>query len=196
MPTRRSVLLALSGIVGCLARITGRAAGAAREEQNFPALRNQQGSVYLIHLEPGGIREPHWYPSAWELNFVISGLARWTMPGTHPDGSYHNDLFEADPRDLVFAPQGFFHYFENASETEGLDVLVVFNTSTQEPNDDIGIVGTLNSLPRSVLAASFGVPVSAFDEVPTEIKPVVITRRIRRRNSPGCRSNHTGPVGR
>ncbi|MFF3567647.1 cupin domain-containing protein [Nocardia jiangxiensis] len=146
-------------------------------EQNFPVLRDQEGSVYLIHLEPSGIREPHWHPSAWELNFVISGLARWTMLGTHPDGTYHNDLFEAGPRDLVFAPRGFFHYFENASDTEGLDVLVVFNTSTQEPNDDIGIVGTLNSLPRSVLAASFGVSVSAFDQIPDEIKPVVITRR-------------------
>lgn len=145
-------------------------------EQNFPVLRNQKGSVYLIHLEPGGIREPHWHPSAWELNFVISGQARWTMLGPHPDGSYHNDLFEVGEHDLVFAPQGFFHYFENPSETDGLDVLVVFNTSTREPEDDIGIVGTLNSLPRAVLAASFGVPVSAFDQIPNEVKPVVITR--------------------
>ena len=68
-------------------------------------------------------------------------------------------------------------YFENASETEGLEVLVVFNTSTREPNDDIGIVGTFNSLPRSVFAASFEIPVSAFDQIPDEIKPVVITRR-------------------
>ena len=77
----------------------------------------------------------------------------------------------------MFAPQGFFHYFENVSDTEPLDVLVVFNTSTQEPNDDIGIVGTINSLPRQVLAACFGIPVSAFDTIPTAVKPVVITRR-------------------
>lgn len=70
-----------------------------------------------------------------------------------------------------------FHYFENASTTEPLNVLAIFNTSTQEPNDDIGIVGTLNSIPRDVLAASFGIPVNAFDQVPTEIKPIVITKR-------------------
>ncbi|MBB5159344.1 cupin domain-containing protein [Saccharopolyspora phatthalungensis] len=146
-------------------------------EQNFPVLRGQQGSVYFVRLEVGGIREAHWHPTAWELNYIIAGKAKWTILGTHPDGAYHNDAFEADEGDLVFAPQGFFHYFENASATKALDVLVIFNTSTTEPNDDIGIVGTLNSLPRDVLAATFGVPVSAFDGVPTEIKPVVITRR-------------------
>ncbi|WP_433574389.1 cupin domain-containing protein [Nocardia brasiliensis] len=145
-------------------------------EDNFPVLQGQKGSVYFVHLEGGGIREPHWHPSAWELNYIISGKAKWTILGTHPDGTYHNDVFEAAQGELVFAPQGYFHYFENASADTPLDVLVVFNTSAKEPNDDIGIVATLNSLPREVLAASFGIPVSAFANVPTEIKPVVITR--------------------
>ncbi|MFD2473779.1 cupin domain-containing protein [Amycolatopsis silviterrae] len=146
-------------------------------EKNFSVLAGQQGSVYLVHLDPGGLREPHWHPSAWELNYIISGKADWSILGTHEDGSYHNEVFTAGAGELVFAPQGFFHYFANSSTTEGLDVLVMFNTSTGEPNDDIGIVGTLNSLPREILAASFGVPVSAFAAVPKDLKPVVITRR-------------------
>ncbi|WP_225724778.1 MULTISPECIES: cupin domain-containing protein [unclassified Nocardia] len=146
-------------------------------EENFPVLRGQKGSVYFVRLEVGGIREPHWHPTAWELNYVISGRAKWTILGTHPDGDYRNDVFEAEQGDLVFAPQGFLHYFENASADAPLDVLVVFNTSAKEPSDDIGIVATVNALPREVLAASFGVPVEAFAQVPTEIKPVGITRR-------------------
>ncbi|GAA1978690.1 cupin domain-containing protein [Amycolatopsis minnesotensis] len=146
-------------------------------EDTFPVLAGQNGSVYLVHLDVGGIREPHWHPNAWELNYIISGTAKWTILGTHADGSYHNDVFESGKGELVFAPTGFFHYFENASTTESLDVLVIFNTSTAEPNDDIGIVGTLNSLPRDVLGAVFGVPASAFGAIPQKIEPVVITKR-------------------
>lgn len=146
-------------------------------EETFPILKGQNGAVYFVTLEVGGVREPHWHPSAWELNYIISGSAKWTILGTHPDGSYHNDAFEAGPGDLVFAPEGFFHYFENSSRTEELTVLIMFNSSTPEPNDDLGIVASFNSVPRDVLAASFGVPVSAFDAIPKEIKPVVITKR-------------------
>ncbi|WP_328608006.1 cupin domain-containing protein [Amycolatopsis sp. NBC_00345] len=146
-------------------------------EKSFPVLSGQEGSVYLVHLDPGGMREPHWHPTAWELNYIISGTADWSILGTHPDGSYHNDVFTAGQGDLVFAPQGFFHYFANSSTTESLDVLVIFNTSASEPNDDIGIVGTLNSIPREILASAFGIPVSAFAAVPTDLKPVVITKR-------------------
>ncbi|GLZ51805.1 hypothetical protein Acsp07_14220 [Actinomycetospora sp. NBRC 106378] len=145
-------------------------------EQTFPVLAGQDASVYFVTLEVGGIREPHWHPNAWELNFVVSGHAHWTVLGTHPDGSYHNDEFDAGPGDLVFAPTGFFHYFANTSPTDPLTVLIVFNSSTPEPNDDLGIVGSFNSVPRAVIAATFGIPVSALDGIPTEVRPVVITR--------------------
>jgi oxalate decarboxylase len=123
------------------------------------------------------MREPHWHPTAWELNYIISGTATWTILGTHPDGRYRRDVFQAHQGDLVFVPQGFFHFFGNAATDTPLQVLIVFNTSAQEPNDDIGIVAALNSIPREILAAAFGVPVSAFDRIPTDIKPVIITKR-------------------
>lgn len=114
--------------------------------------------MYLAHLDPGGIREPHWHPTAWELNYIVSGTAKWTILGTHPDGEYHNDVFTAERGDLVFAPTGLFHYFENASTTEPLDVLIVFNTSTAEPDDDIGIVGSLNAIPGTCWPRRSGCP--------------------------------------
>ncbi|MGY2063617.1 cupin domain-containing protein, partial [Nocardia gipuzkoensis] len=122
-------------------------------------------------------REPHWHPTAWELNFVISGTAKWTVLGTHPDGTYSNVTFVAEQGDLVFAPQGHLHYFENARADRPLETLVFFNSSAVEPYDDIGIVASFNAMPRDVLAASFGVPESAFAAIPADIKPIVIGRR-------------------
>ncbi|MGW4772930.1 cupin domain-containing protein [Nocardia sp. NPDC004278] len=146
-------------------------------EDNFPVLSGQNGAVYLVRLEVGGIREPHWHPTAWELNYVVSGSAKWTILGTHLDGSYRNDVFEAGQGDLVFAPQGFFHYFENARTDMPLDVLIIFNTSVREGSDDIGIKAALNAIPRDVLATTLGIPASALDAIPTDIAPVVITKR-------------------
>ena len=44
-------------------------------EENFPMLKGQEASIELITLQPGGIREPHWHPSAWEINMVTKGVA-------------------------------------------------------------------------------------------------------------------------
>ncbi|RCV57626.1 cupin domain-containing protein [Marinitenerispora sediminis] len=149
----------------------GRLQGA--HGANWPILVDQQAAVYLITLGPGGIREPHWHPSAWEVNYVISGTVRWTFVG--PDQT--QAAFEAGTGDVVFAPQGHFHYFENASDTEDLRVLVVFNSSAPEPGDDIGIVHSLSAMPRHVLASVFGTGPEAFDAIPKRLGRVVISRR-------------------
>jgi oxalate decarboxylase len=149
----------------------GTLQGATAE--NWPLLVGQQGSVYLARLEVGGVREPHWHPSAWELNFVISGQARWSLVG--PKATH--DSFEAGPGDLVFAPQGHFHYFENASDSEDLVVLIVFNASAGEPDDDIGIVASLSAMPPDALAAVFGASPEAFQNLPHKIERVTIARK-------------------
>jgi oxalate decarboxylase len=64
-------------------------------EDNWPIIRGQHGAVYLARLAPGGVREPHWHPSAWELNFVLQGRVRWTLIG--PGGT--QDEFEASKGD-------------------------------------------------------------------------------------------------
>lgn len=140
---------------------------------NWSILAGQQGSVYLARLKPGGVREPHWHPSAWELNFVVSGKVRWSLVG--PDGTH--DAFEGGAGDLVFAPQGHFHYFENASETEELVVLIAFNASASEPEDDIGVVASVSALPADVLGAVFGVAPEMFGKLPRNTERVVIARK-------------------
>ena len=146
-------------------------------EENFKVLKDQKSATYLIEIEVGGIREPHWHPSAWESTFIISGQSKWSILGTHPDGKYRNLQFTAGPGELVFIPEGFFHYFENASDSEPLKVLVNFNNSTPKPNDDLGIVASIASLPDDVLDTVFGVPAGSFSKIPKKLEPVTITKR-------------------
>ena len=128
-------------------------------EQNFPILIGQQASIQLITLQPGGIREPHWHPSAWEINLVTKGVAFWVLI----DGNGNHESFEARVDDLVFAPQGSLHYFENLG-TEDLDVLIIQNSSAAEDKDNIGIAESLSQLPPDTLSAVFGVPAETFDK--------------------------------
>jgi len=128
-------------------------------EQNFPILIGQQASIQLITLQPGGIREPHWHPSAWEINLVTKGVAFWVLI----DGNGNHESFEAHVDDLVFAPQGSLHYFENLG-TEDLDVLIIQNSSASEDKDNIGIAESLSHVPPQTLSAIFGVPADTFDK--------------------------------
>jgi oxalate decarboxylase len=89
-----------------------------------------------------------------------------------------HDRFEAMQGDLVFAPQGHFHYFENASDDEDLVVLIAFNTSMQEPDDDIGIVAALSAMPTDVLGAVFKTSPSAFENLPRRMERVTIARKL------------------
>jgi len=140
-------------------------------EDNFPILKGQEASIQLITLQPGGIREPHWHPSAWEINLVTGGVATWVLI----DGNGNNESFEAGVDDVVFAPQGSFHYFENRG-TEDLNVLIIQNTSAPEDKDNIGIGQSLSKIPPRVLSAVFGVSAETFTALKNINDAVVILR--------------------
>ena len=140
-------------------------------EDNFPILKGQQASVVFVTLQPGGIREPHWHPSAWEVNVVTAGVATWTL--LDPMGN--SETFDAHPGDVIFAPQGSLHYFENRGH-EDLSLVIVFNASTQEGKDDIGIGASISKLPPRVLSAVFGVPAETFDKFKKSDKSLTIIR--------------------
>jgi len=140
-------------------------------EDNFPILKGQEASIQLITLQPGGIREPHWHPSAWEINLVTGGVATWVLI----DGNGNHESFEAHVDDLVFAPQGSFHYFENRGSAD-LNVLIIQNTSAPEDKDNIGIGQSLSKIPPRVLAAVFGVSTDTFSSLKKIDDAVVILR--------------------
>ncbi|MDT7795317.1 MAG: oxalate decarboxylase, partial [Mycobacterium sp.] len=127
------------------------------DEDTFPILKGQEASILMLSLQPGGIREPHWHPSAWELNLVTSGVATWVVI----DGNGNHESFDQHVGDVVFAPQGSFHSFENQGPGE-MKIVIIQNTSAPEGKDNIGIGESLSALPPRVLSAVFGVPAETF----------------------------------
>jgi oxalate decarboxylase len=140
-------------------------------EDNFPILKGQEASIVLLTLQPGGIREPHWHPSAWELNIVTQGVAAWVLI----DGNGNHESFDQHVGDVVFAPQGSFHYFENRG-TEDMKIVIIRNTSAAEDKDNIGIGESLSRLPARVLSAVFGVPAETFNSFKKIDSSIVILR--------------------
>ena len=138
----------------------------------FPILKDQKGAMFLVVLKPGGIREPHWHPNAWEFDYCISGRARMSVVA--PNNEWKE--FEVEPGQAVFVPMGFFHYFENIG-SDDLQFLVVFNDSASESSDDIGISVSRGGVPNHVLAATFGVDASVFQKIPKLHKEAVIVSR-------------------
>jgi oxalate decarboxylase len=141
------------------------------DEDTFPILAGQQASVVLLTLVPGGIREPHWHPSAWEINIVTSGVAAWVVV----DGNGNHESFDQHIGDVVFAPQGSFHYFENRGPAD-MKIVIIQNTSTPESKDNIGIGESLSMLPPRVLSAVFGVPAETFKPFKKIDNAIVILR--------------------
>jgi oxalate decarboxylase len=140
-------------------------------EDNFPILKGQAASIVLLTLQPGGIREPHWHPSAWEINLVTSGVAAWIVV----DGNGNHESFDQHVGDVMFAPQGSFHYFENRGPAD-MKIVIIQNTSAPEAKDNIGIGESLSMLPPRVLSAVFGVPAETFKPFKKFDNAIVILR--------------------
>jgi oxalate decarboxylase len=142
------------------------------DEESFPILKGQAASFLVLTLQPGGIREPHWHPSAWEINIVTKGVAAWSLV----DGDGNHESFDQHVGDVVFAPQGSFHYFENRGPDD-MKIVIIQNTSAAEPKDNIGIGESLSKLPPRVLSALFGVPADTFKSFKKFDDAIVVLRK-------------------
>jgi oxalate decarboxylase len=116
--------------------------------KNFPVVGQSDAAIFLLTLEPGAIREPHWHPNAWELEYVVSGTARLGV--VLPNGTY--DLVDLGPGDVGFVPQGWAHYIENIGKTP-VKMPIVFGN--HQPND-IGLSTFFSGIPTQAFARTLG----------------------------------------
>ena len=118
--------------------------------KNFPVLVDNDAASFLLVLELGAVREPHWHPNAWEVDVPLSGRGRLGV--ANPDDTF--SVQEIVPGQIGFIPQGYAHYIENIGSEE-LRWVVVFNNTYP---DDIGLSTTFAGMPTRTFTDTFSLP--------------------------------------
>jgi oxalate decarboxylase len=114
-----------------------------------------------MRLTPGGVRELHWHQQA-EWAFMIVGRARITA--VDQDG--RNFIADVGPGDLWYFPPGIPHSIQGLEE--GCEFLLCFDDGSFSDLNTLSISDWFAHTPKDVLSANFGVPESAFTNIPTE----------------------------
>ena len=116
-----------------------------------------------MRLEPGGVRELHWHKEA-EWAYMLAGRARITAV----DQEGRNFIDDVGAGDIWNFPAGIPHSLQGLEE--GCEFLLVFDNGSFSENETFLITDWFNHTPRDVLAKNFGVPESAFDDLPRDIE--------------------------
>jgi oxalate decarboxylase len=115
-----------------------------------------------MRLKPGGIRELHWHKEA-EWAFMLAGRARITA--VDQDG--RNFIADVGEGDLWNFPAGIPHSIQGLEA--GCEFLLVFDDGNFSENETFLITDWFAHTPPAVLAKNFGVPASAFANIPTDV---------------------------
>lgn len=116
-----------------------------------------------MRLTAGGIREMHWHKEA-EWGYVLAGSVRVTC--IDPEG--HNFIDDVGVGDTWNFPAGFPHSIQGLAE--GSEFLLVFDDGNFSENETLLLSDLFAHIPRDVLAQNFGVPESAFANLPQDIE--------------------------
>lgn len=109
-----------------------------------------------MSLTAGGVRELHWHQQA-EWSYMLLGRARITAI----DQNGRNFIADVGPGDLWYFPPGLPHSIH-------CEFLLVFDDGHFSDLNTLSISDWFAHTPKDVLSANFGVPMSAFDQIPKE----------------------------
>ena len=135
--------------------------GWAREvtSRELPAATELAG--VNMRLKPGGIREMHWHKEA-EWAYMLAGRARITAV----DEEGRTFIDDVGVGDLWSFPSVVPHSIQGLEE--GCEFLLVFDDGNFSENETFLITDLFAHIPRDVLAKNFGVPESAFANIPVD----------------------------
>lgn len=146
--------------LSALEPVVDNAGGSVAEcdKRVFPIVEKGGAGIFLLKLAPGGLREPHWHPNCWEMDYVVSGTVEMTI--VPPDGP--PEVFTLEPGDVAFVPQGYAHSIKNIGTVEVV-IPIVFNDALPS---DIGLSTMYAGFPNGQFTQTFGVPASAMADIP------------------------------
>ena len=116
-----------------------------------------------MRLTPGGVRELHWHKEV-EWSFMTIGKARITAV----DQNGKNFIADVGAGDLWYFPPGIPHSIQGLED--GCEFILVFDNGAFSDLDTFTISDWFAHTPKEVLSANFGVPLSAFDNIPKHEK--------------------------
>ncbi len=115
-----------------------------------------------MRLKAGAVREMHWHvPDEW--GFVLKGRMRITAV----DGDGHAFQDDISEGNIWNFPGGIPHSLQGL-EGDGCEFLLVFNDGNFNEDATFLVTDFLAHIPKEVLAKNFGVPESAFANIPKE----------------------------
>jgi oxalate decarboxylase len=118
----------------------------------FPALNGL--AIYLLTLQPGAVRIPHWHPDSDEVQYVLGGQCHigliTTAQGSGPGADRSYDLTAGM---IGYIPRVWFHYIQNTG-SEPATMLVIFNSATPDNTD---ISWGFGITPPALLQQVFGI---------------------------------------
>lgn len=134
-------------------------AGWARQENTAVMPAALQMAGVDMRLEAGAYRELHWHvASEWAL--VLNGSAR--INAMNEDGQTFIDDVRAG--DVWFFPPGTPHSVQGLDT--GVEFLLVFDDGSFSEDNTFLTSDVFSHQPKEVLSKNFGVPISAFDNIP------------------------------
>jgi oxalate decarboxylase len=116
-----------------------------------------------MRLKPGGIRELHWHKEA-EWGYMLAGRARITA--IDPQG--RNFIDDVGVGEIWNFPAGIPHSIQGLEQ--GCEFLLVFDDGDFSENATFLISDWFAHTPREVLAKNFGVPETAFANLPKDVE--------------------------
>lgn len=124
VPEKAVIPSPLSGNFAAVSPLFNSTLGTIRriDEKTTPAMKAM--ALQQTIMNPGTIREPHWYTGSDTLLFVTKGSAFFTMMDN--EGKVYKAIIK--PGDLVFIPIGTFHSYVNIAGNE-LEIYEVFDAA-------------------------------------------------------------------